>query len=62
VRSRRGAGTRVAVDVVPRTPTERARLLDEHTADYVAAARGLGVADRDLIAAVHRALGGDESL
>lgn len=61
VRSRRGAGTRVAVDVVSRTPAERARQLDEHAAAYVAAARGLGVGDRDLVAAVHRALGGGES-
>lgn len=60
VRSRRGAGTRVAADVEPCPPAERARLLDEHAAAYVAAARAAGVADRDLVAAVHRALGDAE--
>lgn len=54
VSSRRGGGTRVTAEAAPRPPAELIGL----AADYVAAARRLGTTDRDLLAAVQRALGG----
>lgn len=56
VSSRRGGGTRVTADAAPRPPAELARL----AADYVAAARHLGITDRDLLAAVKRTLTGQQ--
>ncbi len=54
VATRRGGGTRVAVSA-PRPPAVRDRLLAEQALAYVATARRLGVNDRELLAAVHRA-------
>ncbi len=56
VRSRRGAGTRVAEVVAPSSPAERGRLLADHAEAYVDRARSLGLDDDELIDAVRRAL------
>lgn len=52
VRSRRGAGTRVAAGSASLSPRERARRLDDLAENYVTRARALGVSDADLQAAV----------
>ncbi len=54
VRTRRGAGTRVAVARVS-SAGERDRLLDGYADSYVAQARRLGVDDRGLVRAVQQA-------
>ena len=52
VRSRRGAGTRVAAGPASKSPRERARRLEDLAENYVTRARALGVSDADLQAAV----------
>ena len=52
VRSRRGAGTRVAAGSATLSPHERARRLDELAEIYVTRARALGFSDADLRAAI----------
>ena len=52
VRSRRGAGTRVAAGSASLSPRERARRLDELAENYVTRARALGFSDADLRAAI----------
>ena len=52
VRSRRGAGTRVAAGSASLSPRVRARRLDDLAENYVTRARALGVSDADLQAAV----------
>jgi len=52
VRSRRGAGTRVAAGSASLSPRERARRLDELAENYVTRARTLGFSDADLRAAI----------
>ena len=52
VRSRRGAGTRVAAGPPSLSPRERARRLEDLAENYVTRARALGVSDADLQSAV----------
>lgn len=52
VRSRRGAGTRVAAGSASLSPRGRARRLDELAENYVTRARALGFSDADLRAAI----------
>ena len=52
VRSRRGAGTRVAAGPASLSPRERVRRLEDLAENYVTRARALGVSDADLQSAV----------
>lgn len=58
VRSRRGAGTRVAAAPAPVSRPQRRRRLQQHAAAYVRQARRLGADDRELLQAIRSALGG----